>query len=548
MAFLNEYEILQLLGEGAFASVYKVRNNQLGYIRAIRVLKESIANEQDEKYQKFLKECQLLLRLGNGGHPNIVRITQPRLLQNHALVEMEYIQGQDVNDYLAQNNHFLPINEVLRFVQDISSALAYCHVDVYKFCMDREIDQLEEDPNDGSQLLLDDATLKRLIEKYKVIHNDIHSRNIIRKYDGSYILLDFGLAIQDGTVVKSSTRRGGAPEYKAPEKWDNEGIVSEQSDIYSLGILMYEMLAGQTPFPYDTKISSTRAEFELMEKHEKAIPPAIEPLRRAAFEEANPEQTYTKDYPDWLEMVIMKCLEKAPEKRYANGADLSKEVLENLTKKESHIENKTQDTAVIIEQKNAPQQHYDHIKDSKEEIAEKEKTPNNLKKIINYSFILFYALTIVASITQFIANDFRDGKSVFHEMHRIKQDESTPSMINGKYYIPADNYNSLLRNYERNIRIFEQLSFIAWTISLLGLLFILCTILVLLKTKKISLFFGISSILISLYPIIPIIPISWSDDSITIGICSAIMMFFAFFTSSITKFAFSKDKLNHYVK
>jgi formylglycine-generating enzyme required for sulfatase activity/tRNA A-37 threonylcarbamoyl transferase component Bud32 len=329
---MGEYEILQLLGEGAFASVYKVRNKQLGYIRAIRVLKETIADEQDEKYQKFLKECQLLLRLGNGGHPNIVRIAQPRLLQNHALVEMEYVQGKDVNDYLIENNHFLSIEEVLRFVQNVSSALAYCHVDIYKFCMDRELDHLQEDPDDGSKVLLDDKTMQRLIEKYKVIHNDIHSRNIIRKYDGSYILLDFGLAIQDGTVVKSSKRKGGAPEYKAPEKWEDEGIISEQSDIYSLGVLMYEMLAGQTPFPYNSRISATRAEYELMEQHEKAIPSAIEPLRRAVFETTNPGKIYTKDYPGWLETVIMKCLEKKPENRYANGKELLEDVKREMAK------------------------------------------------------------------------------------------------------------------------------------------------------------------------------------------------------------------------
>ncbi|MDR0836317.1 MAG: protein kinase [Tannerella sp.] len=330
-SFLNEYEILSssTSHEGAFATVYKVRHKQLGYIRAIRVLRETIVDEHDEKYRKFLAECQLLLRLGNGGHPNIVRIAQPRLLQGHALVEMEYVYGKDLNDYIIEKNHFIPIDEVLRLVLEISSALAYCHEGIYEFCMDREQDDLQDDPEDGSKVLLDAPTKQRLIDKYKVIHNDIHSKNIIRKYDGSFILLDFGLSIQNGTVVKSSTRKGGVAEYKAPEKWENEGLISEQTDIYSFGILMYEMLTGRVPFLYNENISSTKAEYELMQQHENATPPPIEPLRRAAFEKANSDINYEKDYPDWLEALIMKCLEKQPENRYQNAQQLFDVVEEN---------------------------------------------------------------------------------------------------------------------------------------------------------------------------------------------------------------------------
>ncbi|MDR0834581.1 MAG: protein kinase [Candidatus Symbiothrix sp.] len=340
-SFLNEYEILHatIAHEGAFATVYKVRHKQLGYIRAIRVLREAIVDEHDEKYQKFLAECQLLLRLGNGGHPNIVRIAQPRLLQGHALVEMEYVNGKDLNDYIAEKNQFIPIHEVLRFVHEISSALAYCHEGIYEFCMDREHDNLRDDPEDGSKVLLDASTKKRLVDKYKVIHNDIHSKNIIRKYDGSFILLDFGLSIQNGTVVKSSTRKGGAAEYKAPEKWRNEGLISEQTDMYSFGILMYEMLAGQVPFPYVEKTVSAKAEYELMQQHETKEPAPIEPLRRTAFERAHPNKKYEKDYPDWLEPVIMKCLEKKSIDRYKNGQVLFEEVEKHLAEANEHANN-----------------------------------------------------------------------------------------------------------------------------------------------------------------------------------------------------------------
>ncbi|GHT84305.1 hypothetical protein FACS18947_1570 [Bacteroidia bacterium] len=339
--FLNEYSILSssTSHQGAFATVYKVRHGQLGYIRAIRVLHETIVDEHGKTYQKFLEECQLLLRLGNGGHPNIVRIAQPRLLLGHALVEMEYVHGKDLNDYIVEQKHFIPIDEVLCFVREISSALAYCHEGIYEFCWDKEGDNLRDDPEDGSKALIDAPTKQRLIEKYKVIHNDIHSKNVIRKYDGSFILLDFGLSIQSGTVVKSSTRKGGAAEYKAPEKWENEGIISEQTDMYSFGVLMYEMLAGQVPFPYNEEISSTEADYEQMQKHKSAPPPPIEPLRRIAFEQANPGQKYEKDYPDWLEAMIMKCLEKKPKDRYKNAQQLFEEVEKQFAHANNQVTN-----------------------------------------------------------------------------------------------------------------------------------------------------------------------------------------------------------------
>ena len=86
--------------------------------------------------------------------------------------------------------------------------------------MDKDEDNLQDDPEDGRKVLLDNKTKQRLINKYRVIHNDIHSGNIIRREDGSYVLLDFGLAIEGDSVVRSSRRKNGAPEFKAFEAAD----------------------------------------------------------------------------------------------------------------------------------------------------------------------------------------------------------------------------------------------------------------------------------------------------------------------------------------
>lgn len=332
MAFLEEYTLLDELGQGGYATVYKVRHNHLGYIRAIRVLNATIAHgEEDKTYQKFLRECRLLLRLGNGNHPNIVHIYQPLLKAQKAIVEMDYVDGMDLFHYIKEQKGFVPTEDVLHLLTGIGSALAYCHKDIYKFCMDKEEDNLKDDPNDGTKVLLDTKTIERLIDKYRVIHNDIHSGNIIRREDGNFVLLDFGLAIEGNDVVRSSRKRNGAPEFKAPEKWDNESLLTTQSDIYSFGVVLYEYITGRVPFQFDKKNSNpSEAEYLLGKAHKEQQPPSIFELRKEAFEKAHPGATYEKDYPDWLEKVVMRCLAKSPAERFKDGKELHDFVMESI--------------------------------------------------------------------------------------------------------------------------------------------------------------------------------------------------------------------------
>ena len=323
MSFLEDYTLLDELGQGGYATVYKVRHNKLGHIRAIRVLNAIIVRESDKAYQDFLRECRTLLRLGNGNHPNIVHIYQPLLRAQRAIVEMDYVDGQDILHYLKGNTSFVETRDVIKLLTDIGSALAYCHEDIYKYCMDKDEDSLKDDPNDGSKLLIDEQTRQRLIKKYRVIHNDIHSGNIIRREDGSFVLLDFGLAIDGETVVRSSRRKNGAPEFKAPEKWDNDSILTTQSDIYSFGVVLYEFLAGRVPFVINKQNpNQTEEEYLLSKAHKEQRPESIYKLRKEAFERSHPGEQYQKDYPEWLEDVIMKCLAKRPEDRYRNGKEL----------------------------------------------------------------------------------------------------------------------------------------------------------------------------------------------------------------------------------
>lgn len=328
MAFLRDYTNLRMLGRGAFASVYKVRHNELGYVRAIKVLHELIINESDSSWQTFIKECKLLLKIGSGAHPNIVRVYRPLLIESKAMVEMDYVDGISLMEHL-KNTPFMEYAEVERFINEIVGAMAYCHHDLYRFLMDPIEDMLEPDPDDARRYNISREKEKELVQKYAVCHNDLHSNNIIRRsFDGTFVLLDFGLAIQNGVSVKSSSRNDGASEYRPPEKWNDQPL-TPASDVYALGILLFETLTGSVPFPVDTRTKSLEESLvNVRNQHLYDLPPAIEPLRRKIFEETHPGKEYERDYPEWLDTVIFKALAKSPSDRYANA----REMLDDINK------------------------------------------------------------------------------------------------------------------------------------------------------------------------------------------------------------------------
>lgn len=367
--FLEEYINLDELGQGSFATVILARHINLGYVRTLRVLKDLIVAprgsndpKKSEIYQKFLKECEKLLQLGNGCHPNIVRIYKPDLRQNKAFVEMDYVKGNNIHEFLEQNQNFVECEEVIRLATQISSALAYCHEDIYRFRMFPAEDKLPEGCLIGS--IVDDAEKrKELIDTYKIIHNDIHSGNIMRREDGNYILLDFGLSIEGKEIAPSSTRsHGGALISRAPELWDKGTKPTEQSDIYSLGVVLYQYLTGRVPFPCDINElkDDYKAQAELGKAHKETPPPPIEGIRKEIYEEKYPGQTYKHDYPQWLEDVIMKCLSKNPADRFKNGTELYE--------------------TIMLQDDNLPENRIKRLNEKKEELVLRNDTLNSTNR------------------------------------------------------------------------------------------------------------------------------------------------------------------------
>lgn len=322
--FYEKYIKLAHIGKGANAHVYKVRHAELGYIRAIKILNEDIESKEEQAYQSFLKECKTLLTIGNGAHPNIIRIYGPDLIDNHAIVEMDYVQGTTLDSYI-KDKDFLDYEEVKTFIHDIVGALAYTHHDIYKFLMNPDDDDLQQDPKDGKKYVITPEKEAELVKKYGIAHNDLHTNNVMRReYDGSFVLLDFGLAVQDGECIKSSRKTDGHPEYMAPEKFDS-GDITPRSDVYSLGVLIYEALTGRPPFilDYDSdgKVSYP-ALSKICNEHHNQTPPPIVLLRKSAFEKQIPGAVYERDYPEWLDNIVKKCLAKNPEDRYSDAKEL----------------------------------------------------------------------------------------------------------------------------------------------------------------------------------------------------------------------------------
>ena len=321
-AFLNEYDNLGSLGEGGYARVVLARHREFGYVRALKIQDRMVDGEDDPLYLRFKEECGRLMRLGNGCHPNIVRMYKFGLFNNHAFAEMDYVDGCPLSEYMKDYKvSGLPWEEVWRFIEDIASALAYCHVDVYKYLMDREEDELESDPDDGSKLIVSEEKERELIQKYRVIHNDVHTNNVMRRhYDGHYVLLDFGLCIQNQAMagVRSSQRKNGACEYVSPEKSsrildgvnDANSIILPQEDVYSMGIMIYEAISGQPPFFMRNESDAER--HRVYKGH----------LNVNAEELIDRLKEKRSDTPEWICGILKKCLQRNANDRYANAKEL----------------------------------------------------------------------------------------------------------------------------------------------------------------------------------------------------------------------------------
>jgi serine/threonine protein kinase len=293
-------ENMGALRTGGQGSVYK--GKRMGaIITAVKLLPTPIhtENTDDKNFRDFQNEVDKLKKVNEKPSPNVVKILNSGLTESGSLpfIEMEYIEGPDLEDLLkAPHNPVFTIREALKLAEQLASALAHCH-DV------------------------------------GVRHGDIKSNNVkFNTATGNYILLDFGLAVMSDEQRRSSLRNAGAVEFMAPEQYDGKMLL--ETDVYSYGVVLYELLAGLVPFPLVNKHESAR-NLVMIAHIEKPVPDLLE-LRRAHLPEDWPEDKKLTEMqvPAWLLEVIGKCLEKSPEKRYADGRQLYEAVCGGMLNKQ----------------------------------------------------------------------------------------------------------------------------------------------------------------------------------------------------------------------
>ncbi|MFD0792151.1 serine/threonine protein kinase [Mucilaginibacter litoreus] len=298
-------ENLGALRTGGQGSVYKGR--RMGpMLTAVKLLPTPIyaESEEDKNYLNFRNEVVKLRKVNEEPNPNVVKILSSGITESGSLpyIEMEYIDGPDLCDLLQQpNDKVFTLKEVIRLAYQLAGALAHCH-------------------------------------KVGVKHGDIKSNNV--KYNagtGNYILIDFGLAVLTDEERRTSIRHAGAIEFMAPEQHD--GLMLPQSDVYSYGIILYEMLTGNVPFPLTGNGETARNNVRLA--HIESPVPDLRIARANAMPANwnNEKREQEMQVPHWLLAVINKCLQKRPENRYPSGVELYEDIVSNSFAADTKVNN-----------------------------------------------------------------------------------------------------------------------------------------------------------------------------------------------------------------
>ncbi len=258
---LGDYLIEELLGQGGMARVYRAVDPNLGRVAAIKVIDPGVATDP-EYTRRFKREAQAVSKLN---HPNIVSVYQSGADQGIYYMAMAFIEGVDVDwlikDY-RRENRLMSYDTLLKIVGQIASALDYAH-------------------------------------SQGVIHRDVKPGNIMLTAQGRAYLTDFGL-VRD-MAIPTLGEIFGSPQYISPEQAINSAKAVPQSDLYSLGVVIYEIVAGRLPFD-----NASPNDIALM--HIQEQPPA--PSR------------FNPNLPRPIEAVILKALAKKVPDRYQSGAEL----------------------------------------------------------------------------------------------------------------------------------------------------------------------------------------------------------------------------------
>lgn len=261
----ERYEIVSKVGTGGMADVYKAKDHKLNRFVAMKVLKQEF-REDTNFIKKFKTEAQSAAGLT---HPNVVNVFDVGESQGIHYIVMELVEGITLKEYISKKGK-LSVKEATSIAIQVSMGLEAAH-------------------NHG------------------VVHRDVKPQNIIISTDGKVKVTDFGIARAASSNTISSNVMGSV-HYSSPEQVRG-GYSDEKSDIYSLGITMYEMVTGVVPFEGDTTVAI-----------------AIKHLQ----EEMEPPSDHTPDLPFSLEQIIFKCTQKSVDRRYPNMEEVIADLKHSL--------------------------------------------------------------------------------------------------------------------------------------------------------------------------------------------------------------------------
>ena len=265
MFIADRYEVISKIGAGGMSDVYKAKDHVLGRFVAIKVLKPEFS-EDVGFVSKFHTEAQSAAGLE---HPNIVNIYDVGSEDGLHYIVMEYIEGITLKTYIEKKGR-LTFKEAVSIAIQVGRGIEAAH-------------------------------------NKNIVHRDIKPQNIMISTEGKVKVMDFGIArAATSNTIHSDVM--GSVHYSSPEQARN-GFIDGKSDIYSLGIVMYEMVTGRVPFDGDTTVSI-----------------AIQHLQ----EEMVPPSAYAPDLPVSLEKIILKCTQKSPSRRYQNIGDLIQDLKKAL--------------------------------------------------------------------------------------------------------------------------------------------------------------------------------------------------------------------------
>jgi len=288
-------ENMGALKSGGQGSVYK--GKRIGEIlTAIKILPTPIYSESgdDKNFVSFQNEVEKLKRVNEDANANVVTILSSGITEtgNFPFIEMEFIEGPDLAELLKPPHAAVfTVQETLKVAEHLSNALAHCH---------------------GAD----------------VKHGDVKSNNVkFNTHTGNYILLDFGLSVMSDEQRRTSLRQAGAVEFMAPEQ--HEGQLLFETEVYSFGVILFELLAGIVPFPLQDSGESARN--AVMVSHLETSPPSLLSLRQQHLPEwwSKEKKQYEMQVPEWLISLIYKCLEKKPADRFPNGIILHEHIVRN---------------------------------------------------------------------------------------------------------------------------------------------------------------------------------------------------------------------------